>query len=82
MLVVRKPVRSSKKAFKFKKNKIKKEPITVEKIETLYEKTIQHRKQDKILSNLRNFLTIILGFSGSLRFSELASLRRWDIVFC
>ena len=61
--------------------KNKKEPITVEQIKIIYEKTVQHRKQNKNLLNVRNFLMIILGFSGFLTFSELASLRRCDIVF-
>lgn len=63
------------------RKKWKKEPITVEEIKTLWEKAIQHPKRKQILSNLRTFLVIIFGFSSFLRFSELASLRRTDMMF-
>ena len=42
--------------------KNKKEPITVEQTKIIYEKTVQYRKQNKNLLNVRNVLMIILVF--------------------
>ena len=55
---------------------VKKEPIEVCHIKSLYELLVREQYS---LTNYRTFVMIILGFTGFLRYEEIAGIRRSDI---
>ena len=56
----------------------KKEPITAEILQTLYDRFVD---QNADLSIIRTVTICLLGYTGFFRFSELSSLKECDIVF-
>ena len=56
----------------------RKEPITTESIQKVY--TLIGRDTANLL-DLRNYVIIVLGFAGFLRFNEIANIRRSNVEF-
>ena len=61
-----------------KKPAQRKEPITIESIQRVY--TLIGRDTANLL-DLRNYVIILLGFAGFLRFNKIANIRRSNVEF-
>ena len=59
----------------------KKEPLETSHIHQLHE-TLICSASEKVLTKLRTFTLILLGFCGFMRYSELSTIQAHDVFFC
>jgi len=75
-VIVLEMIEASKRVIFNKKNR--KQPITLEHLKLLYEKL----SKVKNVYNTRTLAMCLLGYSGFMRYSEIAGLKRCDVIIC